>query len=112
MGMDYSYLAVERKSSGFRVIKISCKDAIAGGREINEDNAALTGSSLLLRVKVTPGAICNFSYAADGEALTPIGQTFTAREGRWIGAKVGLFALADSAGQESGYADFDWFRFD
>jgi len=32
-----------------------------------------------------------------------------AREGKWIGAKVGLFCLG---GRTGGYADFDWFRFE
>jgi hypothetical protein len=46
----------------------------------------------------------------DGKLFTPLGEVFTAAAGRWIGAKVGLFATRNSAGGESGYADFDWFR--
>jgi hypothetical protein len=33
-----------------------------------------------------------------------------ARPGRWIGAKVGLFAVRSGPTSENGYADFDWFR--
>ena len=33
-----------------------------------------------------------------------------ARPGRWIGAKVGLFAVRTTPGGEYGYADYDWFR--
>jgi hypothetical protein len=33
-----------------------------------------------------------------------------AREGKWVGAKVGLFAIAAHAGERRGYADVDWFR--
>jgi hypothetical protein len=39
-----------------------------------------------------------------------VGQQFNARQGKWIGAKVGIFAAAKGAASEMGYADYDWFR--
>lgn len=33
-----------------------------------------------------------------------------ARQGRWIGAKVGIFAVGKGPASEMGYADYDWFR--
>jgi beta-xylosidase len=112
MGASYSYLAVERTSAGDRVIKVTCPDAAKGGKESEEGSANCTGDSLLLRVKVSPGAICQFSYSTDGKDFVSVGESFTATAGRWMGAKVGLFSEAkDGAGQE-GYADFDWFRFE
>jgi hypothetical protein len=57
-----------------------------------------------LRVTVTDGGKCRFSYSTDGQAFTPLGDSFTANVGRWVGAKAGLFA----AGRE-GYADFESF---
>jgi beta-xylosidase len=111
MGQSYSYLAVEKTSSGCRLIKMSCKDARGGDREVEESNVSIPSDSVILRVKVAEGAVCDFSYSR-GTEFTKIGETFTAREGRWIGAKVGLFCLAKSVQQKSGYADFDWFRFE
>jgi beta-xylosidase len=114
MGMDYSYLAIERTSSGFWLIKRSCKNANENSREIDEDRVELTGDSLLLRVKINNEAICNFSYSIDldREEFTSIGKPFTARPGRWIGAKIGLFCLSQDAEQKHGYADYGWFRFE
>jgi hypothetical protein len=34
-----------------------------------------------------------------------LGDTFEARPGRWIGAKVGVVATG-----QDGFADLDWFR--
>ena len=31
-------------------------------------------------------------------------------KGKWIGAKVGIFAIGKGAASEMGYADYDWFR--
>jgi len=119
MGMDYSYLAVERKTSGFRLIKISCTNANKNGKEIEQGppagragSANCSGSSILLRVKVNRDAICEFSYSSNGNKFTVLGEPFTARAGRWIGAKVGLFNLAQRAAKDSGYAEFDWLRFE
>ena len=57
-----------------------------------------------------PKAICSFSYSLDGKSFSPIGETFTAREGLWIGAKVGLYCTRPKVSNDSGYADIDWFR--
>jgi len=57
-----------------------------------------------------PKALCTFSYSMDGEVFSPIGEAFTAREGLWIGAKVGLYCSRPKASNDSGYADVDWFR--
>ncbi|MGB2912021.1 MAG: hypothetical protein WBB81_00575, partial [Pyrinomonadaceae bacterium] len=40
------------------------------------------------------------------------GTPFTAREGRWIGAKVGLFFTRPGKFNDAGTADVDWFRFE
>lgn len=58
-----------------------------------------------LRVTVTDGGKCRFSYSTDGQAFTPLGDVFTASVGRWVGAKAGLFA----AGDRDTHADYDSF---
>jgi beta-xylosidase len=112
MGMDYAFLAVEKMTSGYRVIMTSCQNANNAGKEVEEASVACAGSSVLLRVQVARGAICHFSYSIDGKQFTALGEAFVARAGRWIGAKVGLFCLAPAGAQTQAYADFDWFRFD
>ncbi len=110
MGQSYSYLAIEKTSSGYRLMKNTCNNAREGGNEIEEISKDRPEDTLLFRVKVNDGAICNFSYSSDGQEFIPIGQSFTAQPGRWIGAKVGLFCFAAGVEQKNGYADYDWFR--
>ena len=38
-----------------------------------------------------------------------MGEPFTARQGKWIGAKVGVFCVTPNEGNR-GWADVDWFR--
>lgn len=110
MGFDYSYLAFEKKSDGIYLVKNSCKDADKETPEIEEASVRLSNSAVFLRVTVNTGGACNFSYSEDGVKYHTIGKSLIAREGRWIGAKIGLFALSKKNISPSGYSDFDWFR--
>jgi len=110
MGTDYSYLAVERLGTGFRVRRVVSADAANGGQEVEQASATLESGVVFLRVRVEPEAVCWFSFSRDGKEFQPLGQPFPARPGRWIGAKLGLFAVVRAGGKPSGHADFDWFR--
>ena len=110
MGMDYAYLAVKQAGKGLSVSWTVCRNADRGAQETESPSASLPGNAVYLRVKVADGAACRFSYSIDGAAFTDLGEPFTAKPGRWIGAKMGIFATGGRSGSEVGYADFDWFR--
>ncbi len=110
MGQSYSYLALEKTSSGCYLVNKTCINAMRDGEEIEEQKADCQGDSVVLCVKIGSGAVCNFSYSIDGEQFTSIGKPFTTQPGRWIGAKVGLFCLANQKRESAGYADYDWLR--
>ena len=54
--------------------------------------------------------LVNFAYSRDGKSFQPVGTTFKMREGKWIGAKMGLVAVEDNEKSDSGLLDVDWFR--
>lgn len=110
MGQDYSYLALKRTSEGLLLSQTVCKDAENGTEEKESAGIAVKETTFYLRVQVEPNAVCRFSYSVDGTTFQPVGELFKARQGTWIGAKVGLFAVRTGMSREIGYADFDWFR--
>ncbi|MFE2565206.1 glycoside hydrolase family 43 protein [Streptomyces mirabilis] len=55
------------------------------------------------------GARCRFSYDVGG-GRQPSGQVFAATPWRWVGALLGLFALAPVGGGHAGVASFTQFR--
>lgn len=110
MGFSYAGLAVKSKSDGIYLVHTVCKDAVKGKTEKETTIVNVTSPSIYLRVRVTKGARCSFSYSLDGKTFTATGDEFTAEVGRWIGAKVGLFCTRETQINDSGYADFDWFR--
>lgn len=110
MGLDYSYVAVKRKSAGLYLSQTICKDADRQSPEKETSAIALSAKTIYLRVTISKGAVCRFSFSTDGAKFSSIGEPFSARQGKWIGAKVGIFAVGAGHEREMGFADFDWFR--
>ena len=65
-----------------------------------------------VRVKVSPDSKCQFSYSTDGKKFKNLGKEFIAREGKWIGAKVGFFCTRPVSNNDGGMMSIDWFRID
>ena len=110
MGMSYAALVLERKDGKVRVSVQERPDAEHGGTLMGTLPRELEGDRFFLRVTVSDSARCRFSISTDGTGYTRVGGTFTAVPGKWIGAKVGLFAIGRTWTNDTGWADYDWFR--
>ncbi|RYZ27259.1 MAG: glycosyl hydrolase 43 family protein [Chitinophagaceae bacterium] len=110
MGFSYAGLAIKSKKDGIYLVHTLCKDAEKGKEEVEKELLKLNNGTAYLRVEVTKGGKCQFSYSLDGNSFTNAGDEFTAEVGRWKGAKVGIFCTRETQINDSGYADFDWFR--
>ena len=96
--------------AGLLVSQTVVKEAESGGAGKEGTAVRIKGNRFYLRVSVSKNAVCTFSYSEDGRTFSAVGDPFTARKGKWIGAKVGLFAVRSGKTRETGYADIDWFR--
>jgi hypothetical protein len=56
--------------------------------------------------------MCTFSFSEDGKRFSKVGSEFKARAGRWIGVKIGFFALRNGMESDTGDMDIDWIRID
>jgi beta-xylosidase len=110
MGLSYAGLVLESKKDGIYLVQILGMDAAKGKRESQKTIAKINDGQVYLRVKVSNGGKCSFSYSLDGKSFTETGEGFVAEPGRWIGAKLGIFCSRETTTNDSGYADFDWFR--
>jgi len=110
MGADYAALIVKKTAAGLFLSQIICTAADQGSPEVESTPVALQSNTIYLRVNVSENAESRFSYSTDGTSFIDVGAPFTSKQGRWIGAKVGLFALGTVPVSEYGFADVDWFR--
>lgn len=125
-GMNYAGLILENTQNGLIISQIECKKADKGNPEIVNASKSLSDNTVYLRVKFSCDGkttisgseggtdlvvMCDFSYSTDGKKYTPLGSRFQAREGKWIGTKVGMFCTRPAiTTNDSGWADVDWFR--
>lgn len=122
LGEDYATIYLQQTDSGLVVKQAVCKNASKGKSETVLGKVAIAQNEIYLRVKINQSqvlndekqlvtkATCVFSYSLNGKDFVALGEPFSAREGKWIGAKVGVYCHRPKALNDSGYADFDWFR--
>lgn len=122
MGLDYSALVVKRVGNEFKLQQITCHKADRKGTEEVKEIATLKPTSvdkvdyqpaihesLYLRMVVRNGKM-QFFFSKDGKKYEKVGDEFTMREGKWIGAKIGMLAKEPEGKTNRGWIDVDWFR--
>ncbi len=110
MGEDYAHLSMVSKEDGLYLAFSIVQDARGGTVEKEQIIKKINSNTLYLRVEVKSDGNCTFSYSENGKKYEKAGQELIAKPGRWIGAKVGIFATREDKINDSGYADYDWFR--
>lgn len=110
MGLDYALLSLENTEQGLVLSQNECKKADKGNPEKVNSSVHPENNTIYLRVKVKPDASCAFSYSLDGNKYQFLGNSFTAKEGKWIGAKIGFFCSRPVTNNDGGRIDIDWFR--
>ena len=125
MGWDYAYVSLVKTRNGYAIEYKKCKNAEQKGAErtvafmeldsitINEKynyQTAIPDAEIYLQVEVTDGGVCSFSFSLDGVDFQNFPETFKARQGKWIGAKTGLFVMNQHENTNRSWVDADWFR--
>lgn len=100
-GYDYAWIGVRDG----RLVQVTVMNAMEKPIATEKTATDKLSGPVHLRVDVANGGKCRFSYSLDGKSFTPVGDTFTANVGRWVGAKVGLFATG-TAGTTADYDSF------
>ena len=110
MGRDYAFLAVEKTASGWQLVYVVNRNADKGETEVTEAIVPVTSGRVWLRASVDDGARTRFGYSTDGRTYVDVGAaSFAAREGVWVGARIGLFTTPVQA-RTPGFTDVEWFR--
>ncbi len=111
MGLDYSYLRIKQIGGKLYMSQMICKNADKEEVEKETESVELKSNLVYLKVKVTQNGVCSFSFSEDESNFKNIGIPFNAREGKWIGAKLGFVALRNGFINNAGNCKVDWIRF-
>jgi len=101
-GRDYAWLGLRRFNGEWQLVSSRVRDADKGTAESIEVLRTLATPDVQLRLRVKSGGICHFAYSFGDAPFTELPASFTAREGTWVGAKVGLFASREGAASNTG----------
>ncbi len=118
MGMDYATLGVVLREGRCYLEQVERYGADRDKEAVVKGEVEIAEGDLWLRCLIeqaqsedgTPRMVCHFSYSLNGKRFSPIGVPFTAKEGRWIGAKIGYYATSEIKKNDGGWVDIDYFR--
>jgi beta-xylosidase len=106
-GYDYAWLGLKQTNHVNALVLATRPEAVKGEAQQAAVIVPAVNGPVWLRVTVRDKGKYRFSYSLDGQKFLPAGESeITATVGRWVGAKVGVFA----AGTPGAAADFDWVR--
>ncbi len=121
-GWDYARLSAEFNGKNFELKFITCADAENGTPEISYPVTEIQAKEypaglhpnfecdLWMRVKVEPSGNCRFYYSLDGKKYKEIKKSFKARQGKWVGARIGFFSIQAAGTPDRGWIDIDSFE--
>ncbi|MFY7964950.1 MAG: glycoside hydrolase 43 family protein [Chitinophagaceae bacterium] len=110
LGNDYAHIAINKLDKAYKITYAKCLDADKNRLETEMKSDTISNNTVYLKLAVTKGAICNFSYSIDGTSFTTLSDNFIAKPGRWVGAKMGFFFTRKQITNDAGFVDIDWFR--
>ncbi|MFC8371358.1 family 43 glycosylhydrolase [Streptomyces sp. NPDC057238] len=109
LGDAYRWIGLQRGADGtVHLVHRFAESVAQAERDADHPRPAPQGR-VRLRIETGPGARCRFSYDL-GDGPRPTGQVFAATPWRWVGALLGLFALAPAGEGHAGTATFTRFR--
>lgn len=120
-GWDYARLSTEFNSKDFELKFLTCADAENGSAEISHTITEIKATEyqaglypnyecdVWMRVKVEPSGDCRFFYSLDGKKYKAIDIPFKARQGKWVGARIGFFSIQPAGTPDRGWIDIDSF---
>ena len=109
LGDAFGWIGLQRQPDGTVELVHRFAEPVAE-QERDADHPRLAPDErALLRIEIGPDARCRFFYDV-GDGLRPSGPVFAATPWRWVGALLGLFALAPAGPGHAGAASFTQFR--
>lgn len=122
-GHDYARLTADFTGQEFALKLIMCREAESGATETVEPICVIKAREypaglrpnyecdVWMRVKVEPTGQCTFHYSLDGKTYHEAGSPFQARQGKWVGARIGFFSIQPFGTPDRGWGDIDEITF-
>jgi len=112
-GADYAALSIVKRKDGIYIVESENIGADKNETEKEISSSPFSDDELYITIKVSREGVCEFSYGTETITTNLLkAKAFTAKPGRWVGAKIGLFCTRTNITNDAGFADIDWVRFE
>jgi beta-xylosidase len=108
-GYDVFCLVLRKQAQGLFLELLHCADAEELLPATVLESIPHTYASIHLRGVFSQPDQLQFAWSTDGVHFHRFGTTFTVRESKWVGAKIGIFACTTPGNTGNGLADFSHF---
>ncbi len=110
-GTDYASIFIEKDSLGYRLFLEQSLKAEMGEKSKMVFIEASASNTIYFNSTVNEKGETQLEYSFDGiEFKLPKQVLFTAKPGKWVGAKIGLYCIKSSKLKDDGYALIDYFK--
>ncbi|MFZ6819642.1 glycoside hydrolase 43 family protein [Undibacterium sp. Ji22W] len=108
-GLNYAWIGIQRHQDKYELRYTTCTGAGKCLEKILEQKPINT-PELHLKLSMRAGGTTQFYYSENTKDFSAFGSSFVAAQGRWVGAKIGLFSTtAATVSNKINYADFSNF---
>lgn len=109
LGGRYSALVLQKREG--RLILQQRTGEWNRNKEERVELEEFSGDRIYLRMRVEKEKDVSFEVSGDGQSFRALGEKVEATPGRWVGVKLGLFAINEE-GHSGGSVKADWFVFE
>ena len=111
-GLNYAWIGLRQHQGRYLLQFVTCSSTKTSlpCEEKTVQSKQIDRAEIQLKIELNEEGIAHFYYREQGQVFSPFGAQFTATQGRWVGAKVGLFSTKDNPESTSNsFADFSSF---
>ena len=111
VGNQYAGICIEHKNEEITIMYFESEGTGENRSEIEIERIPCNiNKEIYFRFNFNNDQKGSFSYSADAETWSKETRIVSLKAGTWVGAKVGIFAIADGKTEKSGYVDFSYFN--
>jgi beta-xylosidase len=111
-GNNYGDLRISREGERLKIEFLTRYQAERGGIEQVLSTADIDAGVVFLKLAVSKGALCTFSFSENGDSYIIMGRDFKAQKLLWVGSSIGVYCVTAAMQSSGGHIDIDWFDVD
>jgi beta-xylosidase len=105
LGTDYAGISIAKQKDSFAIIYTTCTGADKGNLPTETILEKTIQNEISFRIELESNGNCSFLYSIGNKQANKIAQNFTAKPGKWVGAKVGMYCTRNKITNDAGFAN-------